>query len=83
VLEELRAASRPDLTTQQWRILAALATGSDIRAIAVEVGLSEDGVRYHLAELYPRLPLGDVTNRRVAAVLWYLREGHRYHEEAE
>ena len=73
------AGVRPNLTPLQWRILAQLAAGSDVRAIAAGAGLTANAVQHHLKVIYARLPLGDAANRRVAAVAWYLREGCRYH----
>jgi hypothetical protein len=35
-----------------------------------------------MLQIYRRLPLRDGGNQRVLAVLWYLREGQRWHEEA-
>jgi DNA-binding NarL/FixJ family response regulator len=72
---------RPALTPTQWRLLALLAAGHDTVAIAACIGLSESAVRHHLKGAYAALPLGNATNRRVAAAVWYRREGHRYHAE--
>jgi DNA-binding NarL/FixJ family response regulator len=83
VLEELRAASRLCLTPLQWRILARLAAGEKSAHIGAQLGLAVGTIHNELSTRYAALPLGGAANQRVAAVLWYLREGQRYHEEGE
>ena len=76
-------AVAPPLTPPQWQLLAQLARGANDNEIAAALGLTRTQVGYHLRALYRLLPLGDATNRRAAAAVWYLRAGHTYHEEAE
>jgi DNA-binding NarL/FixJ family response regulator len=74
---EGRAAPGAALTPLQWRILALLAAGHNTPGIAAAIRLSRGAVANHLVAIYALLPLGSAANRRVAAVAWYLREGHR------
>jgi len=76
------AAEGPSLTPARWAILALVARGASNGEIAAALGLTTTAVKNQLTEMYRRLPLGDGGNQRVLAVLWYQREGHRWHEEA-
>ncbi len=73
---------RPQLTPARWAVLALVARGANNAEIAAALGLTHAAVRNQLIQIYRRLPLGVGGNQRVLAVLWYLREGHTYHEEA-
>ncbi len=73
---------RPQLTPARWAVLALVARGANNAEIAAALGLTNAAVRNQLIRIYRRLPLGLGGNQRVLAVLWYLREGHTCHEEA-
>ena len=75
-------AGRPALTPTRWAILALVARGASNAEIAATLGLTHAAVRNQLLEIYRRLPLGAGGNQRVLAVLWYQREGQRWHAEA-
>jgi len=74
--------ARPLLTPTRWAILALLAEGASNEEIAASLGLTLTAVKNQLTAIYRRLPLGDGGNQRVRTVLWYQREGQRWHEEA-
>jgi len=74
--------ARPQLTPTRWAILALLAEGASNEEIAASLGLTLTAVKNQLTAIYRRLPLGDGGNQRVRTVLWYQREGQRWHEEA-
>ena len=78
----MRDQARPQLTPTRWAILALLAEGASNEEIAASLGLTLTAVKNQLTEIYRRLPLGDGGNQRVRTVLWYQREGQRWHEEA-
>ncbi len=78
----MSGAERPALTPARWAILALVARDASNGEIAAALGLTHAAVRNQLIQIYRRLPLGEGGNQRVLAVLWYLREGHTYHEEA-
>ena len=59
-----------------------MARGANNAEIAAALGLTHAAVRNQLIQIYRRLPLGVGGNQRVLAVLWYQREGQRWHEEA-
>jgi len=73
---------RPALTPTRWAVLALVARGASNDEIAAALGLTITAVKNHLSAIYRRLPLSSSGNRRVLAVLWYLREGHNDYEEA-
>lgn len=73
---------RLQLTPARWAVLALVARGANNAEIAAALGLTHAAVRNQLIQIYRRLPLGVGGNQRVLAALWYLREGHTYHEEA-
>jgi DNA-binding NarL/FixJ family response regulator len=72
--------NRPDLTPAQWRVLAALASGATVRQIALRLGISDHGVRFHLRGICRHLGLAGADDPAAAAVAWYRHEGHRYHK---
>jgi DNA-binding NarL/FixJ family response regulator len=80
---DLYLTDRPRLTPRQWAILARLAAGEKPAQIGAQLGVAVRTIHDELSAIYAVVPLGDATNRRVSAVLWYLREGHRYHEGLE
>jgi DNA-binding NarL/FixJ family response regulator len=63
------------LSPRESEVLALLAEGRSNAAIARELALSEAAVGKHIGSLLAKLhlPLSDDTNRRVLAVLTYLR----------
>jgi DNA-binding NarL/FixJ family response regulator len=63
------------LSRRESEVLALLAEGHSNAAIARSLGLSEASVGKHIGSLLAKLhlPLSDDTNRRVLAVLTYLR----------
>lgn len=71
----------PGLTPQQWTVLAWVARGAGDKQIAAALGVSYRTVKNHLQEIYPRLPLGDASNKRVGTAVWYVTGGRRHHEE--
>ncbi|WP_395729684.1 response regulator [Nakamurella sp.] len=64
-----------DLTDREQRVLAEMATGRSNGSIARSLHLSERSVEKHIGGVFAKLGLTDEgeTNRRVAAVLAYLR----------
>jgi DNA-binding NarL/FixJ family response regulator len=78
VIRRLMLAGRDplgDLSPRESEVLALLAEGHSNAAIARTLGLSEAAVGKHIGSLLSKLhlPLSDDTNRRVLAVLTYLR----------
>jgi len=63
------------LSSRESEVLALVAEGHSNAAIARTLGLSEAAVGKHIGSLLAKLhlPLSDETNRRVLAVLTYLR----------
>jgi DNA-binding NarL/FixJ family response regulator len=63
------------LSPRESEVLALVAEGHSNAAIARGLGLSEAAVGKHIGNLLSKLhlPLSDETNRRVLAVLTYLR----------
>ncbi|MET7402727.1 response regulator transcription factor [Dactylosporangium sp. NPDC005572] len=63
------------LSAREREVLALLAEGHSNAAIARTIGLTEAGVVKHIGSLLAKLglPVNDDTNRRVLAVLTYLR----------
>jgi DNA-binding NarL/FixJ family response regulator len=76
-----RSPARPgldDLTEREHDVLAEMAQGKSNAAIASTLGISDSAVEKHISALLGKLGLDpdDATlNRRVAAVLAYLRSG--------
>ena len=64
-----------DLTEREQRVLAEMAMGRSNQAIARSLHLSERSVEKHIGGVFAKLGLTDegATNRRVAAVLAFLR----------
>jgi DNA-binding NarL/FixJ family response regulator len=60
-------------------VLAAIAQGRSNAAVGAALGLSERAVEKHINALFAKLGLTDEPdlNRRVAAVLLYLRDAPR------
>jgi len=77
-----RGGGSPPLCRPQWRVLERLARGESDKQIARALGIAPQTVKNHLTSTYRRLPLGDVDNQRVAAALWYVREGQAQQEDA-
>lgn len=73
------AASGPiaTLTPREREVLALMAEGRTNHAIADELVVSEAAVRKHIGGIFSKLPLDDGADRRVSAVLAYLRSEGR------
>ena len=54
-LEAPDAAAAPELSARERDVLAAMVRGERARETAVRLGMSEDGVRYHVKHLYRKL----------------------------
>ncbi|MFC3849474.1 response regulator [Corynebacterium hansenii] len=69
------AASGPlaTLTPREREVLSLMAEGRTNHAIAEELVVSEAAVRKHIGGIFSKLPLDDGADRRVSAVLAYLR----------
>jgi DNA-binding NarL/FixJ family response regulator len=61
------------LTPREREVLALMAEGRTNVSIASALVVSEAAVRKHVGSIFAKLDLGDGTDRRVAAVLAYLR----------
>jgi DNA-binding NarL/FixJ family response regulator len=61
------------LTPREREVLALMAEGRTNVSIASVLVVSEAAVRKHVGSIFAKLDLGDGTDRRVAAVLAYLR----------
>lgn len=67
-----------DLTSHQFRVLRLVAEGLSNAAIAARLGIKERSVEGHLLGIYRSLGIeGTDTNRRVAAVLAFMRQTGR------
>jgi DNA-binding NarL/FixJ family response regulator len=69
------------LSAREQEVLALIASGHSNAAIARTLTVSEPAVEKHVGNIFAklRLPQADDTNRRVLAVLAYLRsEAHTY-----
>ncbi|MFO6506034.1 response regulator transcription factor [Corynebacterium freneyi] len=73
------AASGPiaTLTPREREVLSLMAEGRTNHAIAEELVVSEAAVRKHIGGIFSKLPLDDGADRRVSAVLAYLRSEGR------
>ena len=73
------AASGPlaTLTPREREVLGLMAEGRTNSAIAEELFVSEAAVRKHIGGIFAKLPLHEGEDRRVAAVLAYLRSEGR------
>ena len=60
-------------------MLALVAEGRSNRAIGERLGITERGVQKHVTAIFSKLglPAGEDGNRRILAVLAYLRSGAR------
>lgn len=61
------------LTPREREVLGLMAEGRTNGSIASTLFVSEAAVRKHVGSIFAKLDLGDDTDRRVAAVLTYLR----------
>ena len=73
------AASGPiaALTPREREVLSLMAEGRTNHSIADELVVSEAAVRKHIGGIFSKLPLDDGADRRVSAVLAYLRSEGR------
>lgn len=73
------AASGPiaTLTPREREVLSLMAEGRTNHSIADELVVSEAAVRKHIGGIFSKLPLDDGADRRVSAVLAYLRSEGR------
>jgi DNA-binding NarL/FixJ family response regulator len=71
----LRRADGPltSLTEREREVLALMAEGHTNNAIASKLFVSEAAVRKHIGNIFAKLPLDPHSDRRVSAVLTYLR----------
>ncbi|MFD0522965.1 response regulator transcription factor [Paractinoplanes durhamensis] len=71
----LRHADGPlaGLTEREREVLALMAEGHTNHAIAGKMFVSEAAVRKHIGNIFAKLPLDPHSDRRVSAVLTYLR----------
>lgn len=63
------------LTAREREVLALMAEGRTNGSIAAELVVSEAAVRKHVGNIFAKLPLDPASDRRVSAVLAYLRDG--------
>jgi DNA-binding NarL/FixJ family response regulator len=61
------------LTEREREVLALMAEGRTNGSIAAQLVVSEAAVRKHVGNIFAKLPLDAGADRRVAAVLAYLR----------
>ena len=78
VVRQLLARRRDDgplsrLTARETEVLALMAQGLTNPSIAAELFVSEAAVRKHVGNIFAKLPLDPDGDRRVQAVLTYLR----------
>jgi DNA-binding NarL/FixJ family response regulator len=80
VVSRLLASTREEgplrlLTEREREVLQLVAEGRSNKGIADRLGLSERGVQKHITAVFGKfgLPAGDDDNRRILAVLAYLR----------
>jgi DNA-binding NarL/FixJ family response regulator len=78
VLMQRRLDPLDQLSAREREVLALIAEGHSNTAIARALSLTEAGVAKHIGSLFAKLhlPVNDDTNRRVRAVLTYLRGQH-------
>src|SRR5699024_1680831 len=64
------------LTTREREVLAAMAAGASNRTIAGQLHITAGAVEKHISSIFTKLDLSaeDTGNRRVLAVLRYLRQ---------
>lgn len=63
------------LTEREREVLALMAEGRTNGSIAAALFVSEAAVRKHVGNIFAKLPLDPRSDRRVSAVLAYLRDG--------
>ncbi|WP_181312024.1 response regulator transcription factor [Nocardioides campestrisoli] len=78
VVRQLLRRSRSDgplaaLTARELEVLAQMAEGHTNQGIADRLFVSEAAVRKHIGSIFAKLPLDPDSDRRVSAVLTYLR----------
>ena len=78
VVRQLLARRRNDgplsaLTPRELEVLALMAEGRVNASIAEQLVVSEAAVRKHVGNIFAKLQLDDGLDRRVSAVLTYLR----------
>lgn len=62
------------LTQREREVLALMAQGRTNGSIAAELVVSEAAVRKHVGSIFAKVPIEPAADRRVSAVLAYLRE---------
>ncbi len=82
----VRQATSPlrDLTPRELEVLSQMAQGRTNRAIAQQLHLSQSSIEKHVSTIFTKIGLAEeeATNRRVTAVLTYLREeAGRHHPQ--
>lgn len=84
VVAQLFARTRPDtrldrLSPRERDVLALMAEGLGNTAVAERLVVTEGAVHKHIRSIFAKLGLAptDRTDRRVAAVLHYLKDAHR------
>jgi DNA-binding NarL/FixJ family response regulator len=78
VVRQLLARRRDDgplaaLSPRELEVLALMAEGRVNASIAAQLVVSEAAVRKHVGNIFAKLALDDGRDRRVSAVLTYLR----------
>ncbi|QBJ97501.1 response regulator transcription factor [Rhodococcus sp. ABRD24] len=68
-----RQGSLATLTARELEVLSLMAEGNTNARIAETLVVSDAAVRKHVGNIFAKLPLGSDTDRRVTAVLTYLR----------
>lgn len=68
-----RQGSLAVLTARELEVLSLMAEGHTNARIAETLVVSDAAVRKHIGNIFAKLPLGSDTDRRVTAVLTYLR----------
>jgi DNA-binding CsgD family transcriptional regulator len=70
-LDEDRSSERPLLTRRELEILRLVASGRTNRQVAELIWVTDQTVKYHLANVYRKLGV----NSRAEAVEWAVRSG--------
>jgi DNA-binding NarL/FixJ family response regulator len=63
--------SKVELSQREWEVLSHASRGLPNSEIAIQLGISENTIRYHLKNIYNKI---NVTNRTEAA-LWFFEHG--------
>ncbi|MPZ48914.1 MAG: hypothetical protein GEU75_06330 [Dehalococcoidia bacterium] len=63
----------PHLTTREWQVLALIYEGLTNEQIGERLGISRDGVKYHVSGILSKLQVTD----RLDAARWYAQSGGR------